>query len=174
LRKFHRWFATVAVAFLIVVASTGVILQIQKLTGADPDDPDNVQTSKQFTTATDPRVYVRLFERALDIVRTRAPGVPIVSMTFLSGDGPTVLVRLQGDPGRQIAIGGGKVLLDETFQPEPLFQRIHDGSILGDSGVVMGVLWGGALVILTITGLWMLIDMYRRRMRVHGKRGLFW
>jgi len=95
-------------------------------------------------------------------------------MTFLPGDGPTVLVRLQGDPGRQIAIGGGKVLLDETFQPEPLFQRIHDGSILGDSGVVMGVLWGGALVILTITGLWMLIDMYRRRMRVHGKRGLFW
>ena|SRR5579864_1403848 len=176
MRKYHRWFATVAVAFLIIVAATGVILQIQKLIGSDENDPDNVQISRALTTATDPTIYAVMVERAVVSARTLAPSVPIVSMTFLSGDAPKIMVRLAGDPARLISVDArtGKVLANEAFEPEPLMQRIHDGSILGDSGVVMGVLWGSALVVLTLTGLWMFVDMYRRRVRVHGKSRLFW
>jgi uncharacterized iron-regulated membrane protein len=158
------------------VAATGVILQIQKLTGSDENDPDNVQVSSALTTATDPKFYASMVERAVVVARAQTANTPIVSITFLSGDAPKILVRLAGEPGQQITVdaGSGKLLSSEAFEPEPLMQRIHDGSILGDSGVVMGVLWGSALVVLTITGLWMFIDMYRRRVRVHGKRQLFW
>ena len=63
---------------------------------------------------------------------------------------------------------------DETYEPETLLKQIHDGSILGDPGVVMGVLWGSALVVLTITGFWVYFDMYRRRTKLHSKRQPFW
>jgi uncharacterized iron-regulated membrane protein len=176
MRKIHRWFALAAVLFLVIVAATGIILQVQKLTGADANDPDNIRVSSAYTTVTDPVVYAAMFDRALVVARARAPHTPIATITFQSGDLPKVLVRLPGEPGRQITVDGssGKVLADEEFEPETLMQRIHDGSILGDSGVVMGVLWGSALVLLTITGFWVYFDMYRRRLRVHGKGKLFW
>ena len=177
MRKIHRWIAIVAVVFLVVVASTGVLLQAQKLTGADEDDPDNAPSSTALSTTTAPTLYTGIVERALAVAKARAPGVPIVSVTVKMGENqPTVLIRLPGAPGRQITVDGrsGKLLADEPFEPETLLKRIHDGSILGDPGVVMGVLWGLALVVLTITGFWVYLDLYRRRARVQGKGKLFW
>ena len=177
MRKIHRWIAIVAVVFLVVVASTGVLLQAQKFTGADEDDPDNAPSSTALSTTTAPTLYTGIVERALAVAKARAPGVPIVSVTVKMGENqPTVLIRLPGAPGRQITVDGrsGKLLADEPFEPETLLKRIHDGSILGDPGVVMGVLWGLALVVLTITGFWVYLDLYRRRARVQGKGKLFW
>ena len=176
MRKIHRWLSIVAVIFLLIVAATGVILQAQKLTGADEDDPDNLQISRALTTATPPTVYSGMLDRALSAARDRAPGVPIVTLTLRMGDNPKVLVVLPGDPGRQLTVDGisGDVLSDETYEPEPLLKRIHDGSIFGDPGVVMGVLWGSALVVLAVTGFWVYFDMYNRRRKLHSKRILFW
>src|SRR5258708_5745755 len=175
MRKLHRWIAVGAVVFLSVVAATGVLLQFEKLSGADADDPDNAPYSAAYTTATPLSVYASILQRALAVARQRAPGVPIVSVTMMMGEQPKVFVRLPGDPGRQIAIDGrrGTVLADDLFQPESLLQRIHDGSILGDPGVAMGLVWGLALVVLSITGFWIYADMYRRRARTTTHRRLF-
>lgn len=175
MRSMHRWTATIVAIFLACVAVTGVILQAQKLTGADPDDPDNAQVSASLTTSTPQSVYTGMINRALAVARAKAPAVAIVSLTVQSGPQPRVSIRLNGDPQRQITVdAGGNMLADEPFEAEDLMHRIHDGSILGDSGVVMGVLWGSGLALLALTGVLLYLDMYRRRVALHRKRNVFW
>ena len=179
MRQYHRWVSLMAALFLLVVATTGVILQVQKLTGDDADaaehgDKDQAQA---LTTAMPSPTYAALIRRTLDTARARVPNSPITSVS-LKGEGEEIqgLVTLPGDPPRQITVDArtGRLLRDERHETESIFLRIHSGAILGEPGVVLGVLWGSALVILSITGAWVYLDMYRRRRKASGKSGLFW
>jgi hypothetical protein len=40
--------------------------------------------------------------------------------------------------------------------------------------VVLGVFWGSALVVLSLTGFIVYLELYRRRRKASGKKGLFW
>lgn len=37
MRKFHRWISVVAALFLVVVGTTGVVLQVQRLVGGEEE-----------------------------------------------------------------------------------------------------------------------------------------
>lgn len=176
MRKIHRWLSTCAIFFLLFVAATGVILQIQKISGGDEDDPDNIHVSDALATTTPPTLYSAMLDRTLARARERAPGKPIVSITLRMGEQPQGIVVLAGDPGRKITVAArnGQVLTDESYEAESLIMRIHDGEIFGDTGVVLGVLWGSALVILCITGFVVYFDLYRRRAKLRGKWQIFW
>ena len=179
MRQYHRWVSLIAALFLLVVASTGVILQVQKLTGADADAAEHGDKDRAaaLTTAMPSPAYAALLTRTLDAARARAPNSPIASVS-LKGDGNGIqgVVMLTGDPPRQLTIDArsGRLVKDETRDPDSLILRIHSGAILGEPGVVLGVLWGSALVILSVTGAWVYLVMYRRRRKASGKGGLFW
>ena len=180
MRQYHRWASILAAVFLLVVSATGVTLQVQKLTGTDADaaehgDKDRAEAA--LTTAMPSRAYAALISRTLDTARTRVPNTPIASVTLKAeGDEVQGVVALPGDPPRRLTIDArsGKVLSDERRDPDSLILRIHSGAILGEPGVVLGILWGLALVILSITGGWVYLSMYRRRRKASGKAGLFW
>lgn len=179
MRQYHRWVSLIAALFLLVVATTGVILQVQKLTGNDADavgrgDKDRAAA---ITTATPIPAYATLLGRTLDAARARAPNSPIASVSLKSeGDEVQGVVILTGDPPRQLTVDArsGRLIKDERRDPDSLILRIHSGAILGEPGVVLGVLWGSALVILSLTGAWVYLSMYRRRRKVSGKGSLFW
>lgn len=180
MRQYHRWVSILAAVFLLVVSATGVILQVQKLTGTDADAGEHGDKDKgeaALTTAMPSPDYAALISRTVDAARTRVPNTPIASVT-LKGEGDEVqgIVALPGDPPRQLTIDArsGRVLSDVRRDPESLILRIHSGAILGEPGVVLGVLWGLALVILSVTGGWVYLSMYRRRRKASGKGGLFW
>ena len=179
MRQYHRWVSLVAALFLVVVATTGVILQVQKLTGNDADAAGHGDKDRAaaLTTAMPSPAYAALLGRTLDAARARAPNSPIASVS-LKGEGDEVqgVVMLPGDPPRQLTIDArsGRLIKDETRDPDSLILRIHSGAILGEPGVVLGVLWGSALVILSVTGAWVYLSMYRRRRKASGKGGLFW
>lgn len=179
MRQYHRWVSLVAAVFLLVVSATGVILQVQKLTGSDADAAEHGDKDRAaaLTTAMPSPAYAALIVRTLDAARARAPSSPVASVS-LKGEGDDVqgVVTLPGDPPRQLTIDArsGRVLTDERRDPDSLILRIHSGAILGEPGVVMGILWGLALVILSITGGWVYLVMYRRRRKASGKGGLFW
>lgn len=179
MRQFHRWVSIFAAIFLLAVSATGVILQVQKLTGedADADKPGKTDQVSALSTAIPSPDYAALISRTLDAARARAPNTPITSIV-LKGEGDEVegVVEFPGDPPRQLTIDArsGRVERDERHEAESLILRIHSGEILGEPGVVLGILWGLALVILSITGGWVYIDMYRRRRKASGKAGLFW
>ena len=63
---------------------------------------------------------------------------------------------------------------DEEYERESLFLRIHSGEILGEPGVVLGVLWGLALVTLSITGGLVYLNMHGKRRKAQGKGKVFW
>lgn len=179
MRQYHRWVSLVAALFLLVVATTGVILQVQKLTGADADAADHgdKDPAAALTTAMPSQTYATLVGRTLDAARARAPNSPIASVS-LKGKEEQVqgVVILTGDPPRQLTIDArsGRLIKDETRDRDSLILRIHSGAVLGKPGVVLGVLWGSALVILSVTGAWVYLSMYRRRRKASGKSGLFW
>ncbi|ODU19547.1 MAG: hypothetical protein ABS87_13840 [Sphingomonas sp. SCN 67-18] len=177
MRKYHRWVSAVAAIFLLFVSVTGVILQVQRLTGEDGDADAGERAPSALTTAMPTPVYAALVSRTLDAARQRAPNAPIASVV-LRGEGSAIqgVVQLPGDPLREIVVDArsGRIMSDERREAESIIRRIHSGEVLGEPGVVLGILWGLALVVLLVTGAWVYLDMYRRRLTASDKRGLFW
>ena len=173
MRKIHRWLSILAALFLLVVATTGVILQAQKLTGEDEDH--DAEEHEALSVTAD--AYASMLTVTLQAAQARAPSTPISSIELrMTGEEPEGVVTYPGEPGRQIVVDArdGKVLKDEEHEGESIFMRIHSGEIFGEPGVVMGLLWGSALVILSLTGIIMYITLYRQRRKASGKGGLFW
>ena len=173
MRQIHRWVSLVAALFLLIVATTGVILQVQRLTGEDEDRDRDVPTGVALPL----NAYAPMLAKTLEVAHARAPNLPIASIELqLAGDEPKGVVTFPGEPGRQITVDprDGKLLKDEEHEAESLILRIHSGEILGEPGVVLGVFWGSALVLLSITGLIVYLELYRRRRKASGKNGLFW
>ena len=173
MRQIHRWISLVAALFLLVVATTGVILQVQRLTGEDEDHDRDAPKALAISA----EAYAPMFAKTIEVARGREPKRPIASIELqLAGDEPKGVVTFPGDPGRQITVDprDGKVLKDEAHEAESLILRIHSGEILGEPGVVLGVFWGSALVVLSITGFIVYLELYRRRRKASGKSGLFW
>ena len=173
MRQIHRWISLIAGLFLLIVATTGVILQVQRLTREDEDRDRAVPK----VLAMPAEAYAPMLAKTLEAVRAREPERPITSIELqLAGDQPHGVVTFPGDPGRQITVDprNGRVLKDEAHEAESLILRIHSGEILGEPGVVLGVFWGSALVVLSITGFIVYLELYRRRRKASGKSGLFW
>jgi uncharacterized iron-regulated membrane protein len=122
-------------------------------------------------------LYAALIARTLDAARARAPASAVSSVS-LTGDADDLKgeVVLAGDPPRTITVDArsGRLIGDERRDKDSLILRIHSGEILGEPGVFLGILWGVALVILSLTGGWVYLAMYRRRRRASGKGALFW
>jgi uncharacterized iron-regulated membrane protein len=177
-RKIHRWLSVIAALFLLVVASTGVLLQVQKLTGGDEEhEREHGERSSAFTTARAPADYDAMLARTLAAVRARAPDAAVASIELrLAGDEPQGVVTMPGEPGRQIIVDArdGRVVRDEPHEGDSLLLRIHSGEIFGEPGVVLGILWGLALVTLSITGLAVYLGMYAKRRKAQGKGRVFW
>ena len=177
MRKYHRWVSAVAAIFLLFVSITGVVLQVQRLTGEDADAEAGTRKPSALTTAVPTSAYAALISSTLDAARLRAPNEPIASV-MLRGEGSAVqgVVQFPGDPLREIIVDArsGRVVSDERHEAESLILRIHSGEVLGKPGVVFGVLWGVALVVLLLSGGWVYLDMHRRRRKGSGKSGLFW
>ncbi len=179
MRKYHRWVSVLAALFLLVVSATGVILQVQKLTGTggDADQSDAARTESTLSTAMSSPSYAGLISRTLDAARARAPNAPVNSVSIrVAGDQIQGVVAFPGDPPRQIVVDprSGRILSDERRDPDSLVKRIHSGAIFGQPGVVMGILWGSALFVLSITGGWMYLSMHRKRRKASGKGDVFW
>ena len=176
MRKIHRWVSVFAAIFLFVVAATGVILQVQKLTGDEKEESEKSFTGI-VTTSTANDAFAAMLARTLDAARVAAPKEPIASVELrLSGDTPEGVVTMPGDPGRRIIVNAqsGTVTSDEAYERESFFLRIHSGEILGEPGVVMGILWGLGLVILSVTGLIVYLNMYAKRRAARDKGQVFW
>ncbi|NOT39508.1 MAG: PepSY domain-containing protein [Alphaproteobacteria bacterium] len=176
MRRIHRWAGVTVALFLFVVAVSGVILQVQKLAGDEGErEEQSVRGSVSTSTAND--AFAAMLSRSLDAVRAAAPNEPIVSVELrLAGDTTQVLVTMPGEPGRRITVNAqsGKVTSDEAYERESIFLRIHSGEILGEPGVVIGLLWGLGLVILSATGIIVYLNMYAKRRAVRGKGRVFW
>jgi uncharacterized iron-regulated membrane protein len=184
LRLWHRWVGWVAAIFLLWAAATGVLVAFTEFFGADEAErerlrevPSSVRLDASDTTA------AAALTRALRTAESNAPGAPVDKVELkLKGDPPVVSVFIgkpTGGEDRLLRIHAmtGALLATETYADKPFLYRLHSGEAFGDGGLVGAMLWGLALIAMTITGGAMYIHMYRKHQvaqRPTGLRKFFW
>ena len=163
-RKVHYWTSIIIALPVLVIMSTGVLLQLKKQWSW-------VQPPERRGTGERPAIG---FEDVLTSVRS----VPEHGVS-----GWEDIRRLDVRPGRglakawlvngwevQVDLGTGRVL-HSAYRRSDLIESIHDGSFFAGDWTKLGLFLpaGAALLVLWCTGLWMFwlpISVRRRRARV--------
>src|SRR5437764_878196 len=165
MRKWHRWIALPAALLLLSVGITGVILQFQQFFGAEEAEREKLATvTSSYTLDTPSSDLAAKLERARVSVRAKVPDARLEAVEMqLKGDHPTVTLHVVGTNPRKFVVNAntGAIETDERDERESFILRLHTGEVFGDGGVVLGMFWGTALVVLVITGAILYWQMYR-------------
>jgi hypothetical protein len=178
MRKWHRWVSLLAAIFLLSVGVTGIILQIQQFFGEDEATRERLATMVSAYSLDSPLdVFAPKLAAAQAAVRAKVGSDKLDNVELqLKGDHPTFVLHTSGVKNQKFIVNANTAAIEKQAddERESLMLRIHTGEILGDGGVVGGMLWGTALVVLTITGSILYWQMYRARAKVKGWKRIFW
>ncbi len=178
-RQWHRWIGWVAALFLLWAGGTGTIVAATEFFGEDEALREaNRELVSPVRTASPVGAFGDPVARALATVRATAPDAPVdkIEVQF-KGARPTVTVftgKPKGGEDRKLVIDAttGQLLQNEEYADKPFLTRLHSGEAFGDGGLVFGMLWGLALVLISASG----IVIYWRKRRPHltGVKKVFW
>jgi uncharacterized iron-regulated membrane protein len=178
-RRWHRWIGAVATLFLLFASITGVLLAVTEFFGeAEALREATRHMVSPVRTSDAAPAWSDAVTRALATAASEAPGAPVDRVVVqFKGDRPTVdvyLGRPAGGEDRRLVMdaGSGALLRVDTYADKPLLNRIHSGEFFGDGGLVVAIVWGTALVALSLSGLAIYLSM-RRRNRT-GLQRVFW
>jgi uncharacterized iron-regulated membrane protein len=193
-RSAHRWISVVAAVFLLVVSVTGTLLSIDTVsmgvygvTHASAPSRFPIGITGDFSSPLPDSQLPTLLATTLSAYRATQGNAPIkvVRLRYFSGMPQGVIVT-GGDQTRQLvfnAVTGKRVSMTEPGYPytgfpfgweeHELVKRIHRGDAFGIPGRLMDVFAGLSLVFLSTSGLYMYLDLLRKRRRV-GRKQLLW
>lgn len=182
MRTWHRRLSIFVGAFMLVIACTGVWLQVEELlkTGGGPGGPPPPAAVGPGAAprAIDEAQVQALVAQVLAGARRSAPQgrllgfdlrlagpQPMAEVVILDAAGPRRL-RLDARSGEPIGAAEGGGL-------HRLMLELHRGDIVGRSGNWIGLICGAVLAVLSLTGLWLYLQMWRRRSGAKMK-GFVW
>ena len=181
-RQWHRWIGAPAALFLLFVSITGVLVAGTEFLSADEALREaNRKLVSAVHTNTPIGDWTGTIATAMTAAATQAPGAPVDRVTIeLKGQSPTISVYLgkpAGGEDRRLLFDAttGAFLRTIDYVDKPLIHRIHSGEFFGDGGLVASMMWGLALMALTVTGLlmyWRLMNV-KRAERVGFRRFFF-
>ena len=98
------------------------------------------------------------------------------NLDIIEAHDPKYIVILAGEPSRRIVVetASREVVSDEPYEADSLVMRIHSGEIFGEPGILLGLFWGGALMVLSVTGVIVYFSMMAKRAKARGKLQVFW
>lgn len=186
LRKYHRWISISVAAIMLVIAITGIFLQIESMLNASGGPPDNppvnatgVAGAEGKTVLTDEQL-AQLFATVLANVRKQAPtaSIDFVQLRLMGGAPEVEVMAASPQPHRLRfdAMTGAPIVSDassERMDLHRLLMEIHNGEIIGLPGIWLSILSGVALVLLCVSGILVYYNVYRRRVQ-SGRHGFFW
>jgi uncharacterized iron-regulated membrane protein len=181
MRKWHRWIATVAALFVAFVTITGALMHVDMfISGVPPPGSEpKVPFSGKLAKTLDGQDLAAMTARAVATASTQRPDLKVSRIEIALKDGKAV-VTLGG-----VAADEPSLKLDgQTGNPLPppppkkknyhyVLQDLHAGYFLGMPGRILSTLLGLSLLVLSVTGIKLYIDLLRRR-RQSGRKGLFW
>lgn len=178
-RILHRWLGAVAALFLLFAGATGSMVAASEFFGEDEAERERLRDVVSGVATDAPAsAWTEPLLRALATVAQRAPGAPVDRVVLKpKGDRPTIEIstgRRGGGEDRRYVLDArnGALLGEESYVDKPLLWRLHSGEFFGDGGLVAAMVWGLALVVLTITGV--VVYWHMRRPGAIGWRRLFW
>ncbi len=174
MRHYHRWLSFPLVILLFLVTATGLYLQVAELIEASgPERPRPTRSSLP-----DPDRLAADLRIALARAAAAKPGFPAQKIE-LSYAGGKAVARLATSarigPSIEVDLQTGATRHEARPQRSlrTLFMLWHSGKYFGAPGLVAILAAGLILMILTVTGLTVYLQMYRRRRQL-GRTGLFW
>lgn len=154
MRKIHRWLSVIFGLFILFIATTGVLSQVGSLVNNGGFKEETAEQGKRQAAAIGHAI------------------VPTASAHETDED--------EAAPPKAFACPA-----DMTCRPKRVpkpgewnlgyLHHIHSGEEFGPAGVVISLLSGLGLVFFAFSGMWMYVQMFRRRShrKSHPKR-IFW
>lgn len=187
MRTYHRWISILAALFFLVIAFTGLGLHIDQTIatgkfGDGPKAPLKPERRDRLLSTGDFRVRLN---NALDRFEVHEPGARIASLAFEVRNGQltgnlTIANKVDSPLARdQYSIQKERTLnSEEILHPvgggwHLVLQEIHAGRQFGPIGALFSIVAALFLLFLSVSGLWMYGEMYRRRWNANRK-ALFW
>lgn len=173
-RRYHRWTSFPLIVFLVAVIGTGLYLQaVEILHQAENADPQPL-----VRTAPDRAAILAAVDQALAASERDRPDFPLQKLEISFEDGDyTARALTHRRIGPSVTIAGASGQTTYVERPprslRTIFILLHSGKFFGMTGLVIVMLASMVLMFLTVTGLLVYLDMYRRRIKA-GKTGLFW
>lgn len=189
-RSCHRWISVAAAAFLLVVAVTGTLLSIDSfclglyraMHGTMPPG-----MSRDASSPLQDAQLPSMLDRTLVAFRDRHGATPVKVLrlriyagmpqgAIVGGSEETrqfVFNARTGDAATATEAGYPFMGFPFGWREHELVKQIHRGDILGLPGRAMDLLAGLALIFLSVSGLIMYLDLWRRR-ALAGRRNVFW
>lgn len=185
LRKYHRWLGLIASVILIIVALTGLGLHIDQTVAMGelgrgpklPPKPVRLGTDLPTPTAAD-----AFIGDGLRMIGSQYSGNHVLEIHVNYGGSETKGFAVLSDPQAKEAKPRRVDLATGAQLPGPpelggrwhlILQEIHAGRQFGWLGTIISILSGLSLLFLSGTGLWLYIEMYRKRLKAN-RRNLFW
>lgn len=148
-RKLHYWISAGFALPLLIVASTGLLLQLKK-------QADWIQPAEHAGTVTETPVPLSTMLRSVSALQhLEVDAWEDVRRIDVRPDKGMAKLWLHNDWEAQVDLHSGNVL-HTAYRRSDWVESIHDGSIFGD-GVKFGIFFtsGLILVFLLFSGLWM-------------------
>lgn len=179
MRNVHRWVGLIAALFLLVIAASGLALQVHLI--AEP--PPSLAPAKSETPValppgfTDEQIQTML-SVVLEAAQRTQPGAPVIAVRLRKMDNvPIGDVTVAAPEPLQMAFDART---GDPVRTRPQLSRVHDvllqihrGDLIGQTGVWLSIASGLILTALAVTGTVVYLNMYRTRVRLK-KRPLFW
>src|SRR5918911_2209817 len=170
-RRWHRWIGFPAAIFLLFAAVTGILVACTEFFGEEEALREATRDLVSPVTARAPAdAWSDAIARAFATVAARAGDLPVDKVTLeFKGSQPRVTVftgKPTGGEDRKFVVDlrSGALVSVESYADKPFLYRLHSGEAFGDGGLVLAMLWGLTLIVLTVTGLIIYLQMRRRNL----------
>lgn len=185
-RKIHRWFGSISAIFMLFIGITGLVLQLELwIVGKAPPGRSNGPPPVYDALAVDNTEAINLLATAMDAARAEFPNAEVGNIAVNLKNGRVSFTGDNLDNQRATSFDGNT---GKYFAPKPkstglrgfyeqdwhyIMQDLHAGYYFGFLGRLISCLMAISLIVLSITGLQVYLDMYTRRKK-QGRKGLFW
>ena len=178
-RRWHRWLGIVAGVLLILMAVTGVLLQIDEVGGFSEAARQEALARRGPVPALAPvalaaRVELLSGGRAIEMLRleSRRNGTTVAVVRFSGSERP---VQIDLETGAQKPGNDGPGPVGGAIEKlRLLILMLHTFGIAGVGGHVVGGMAGVVMVVLGGSGLWIWWVMRRERVRRGNQETWFW
>ncbi len=159
MRQYHRWIAPVFAIIFLWIAVTGITIQVIKLQMPPRPGPEEASLSLI------PTAQAHEHDEA-----ARPKPAAIVP-----GPVPATAAAAAAAPAAAAAKSPAELERARLHDLSEFVMDLHSGKVLGPIGTWLSILSGLMLLFLAFSGLWMYIQMFRRRAhRASHPRQLFW
>lgn len=179
MRTWHRRLSIFVAVFMAFIAATGAVLQGEMMmdSGRKPMGPPPGGPSA--SAALSDEALQALFASALAGARRQTQGTVLGVELRAMGDQPTAEVVVAEPQMRKMRLNARTgAPLDDASAPggrdlHGLLLELHRGAFAGNTGLWISLVCGVVLTVLSLTGLWLYVQMFLRR-RTQGRAQVLW